>query len=556
MKSLEELIQQLGANPDELYPALAKVLGYVSPPVDIDTFLDSTDYLGYVVGNRLYPLWRKVLREVYPNPFYSPYQEVVLTGAIGTGKTTAAIIGALYDLYKITLLKSPHARFKLIPTTRIVYAFMNATKELAEDVTYDQAIQMAASSPYFSHLMKLASSKKDGSLFPNRISMVSGSRAFHVLGQAVVGAVLDELNFQDRVAQQAYDNYTNTKRRMQSRFLTAGGTLPARLWLVSSRRYETSVLEEHIKKCRSDPQVLVCEYALWDAKDFPGPRFKVFVGDRTRDPFIVEGPLPSDVDPAKVIEVPHQFRSDFEADIYNALRDLAGVSTASSWAFIPSTEALRKCFVLPNPISKEVVTLSFRGSDRLMDFVDLKSLLGSDRTVPRYVHVDLALTKDRVGIASVRMMGAREREEGRRMDPWYAVDFVLGVQASGASQIPLHKIKDFLLDLSRSGYYIQVVSTDGYQSANLRQDLELQGFRTALVSVDRTMEPYLNLKSAILEGRIFLPKHDLLLWELQNLVETDGKVDHKPSTSKDVADAVAGAAWTCLQVLTGKIKLR
>ena len=72
----------------ELYTLTAKAEGYEAVPVDIDTFLNDPYYLGqtYDEGKAVYPYWRDALHKIYPNPLYSPYEEIAVTGCIGAGK--------------------------------------------------------------------------------------------------------------------------------------------------------------------------------------------------------------------------------------------------------------------------------------------------------------------------------------------------------------------------------------------------------------------------------------------------------------------------------------
>ena len=76
---------------EDLYKAAALAEGYESVPVDIDTFLNDPFYLGQIYGNgQVYPYWLDALHKVFPNPLYSPYEEVCVTGCIGAGKTSFA----------------------------------------------------------------------------------------------------------------------------------------------------------------------------------------------------------------------------------------------------------------------------------------------------------------------------------------------------------------------------------------------------------------------------------------------------------------------------------
>ncbi|WP_413854793.1 hypothetical protein, partial [Candidatus Ruminimicrobium bovinum] len=131
----------------DLYRAAAMAEGYESVPVDIVTFINDPRYMGAIYGGTIYPYWIERLKQVYPNPLYSPYQEVLITGAIGIGKSSISILGILYDLYRVTLLKDPHKKFKLIPTTPIVITLITATMDLASAVIADQLIDAIGESP-------------------------------------------------------------------------------------------------------------------------------------------------------------------------------------------------------------------------------------------------------------------------------------------------------------------------------------------------------------------------------------------------------------------------
>lgn len=64
--------------------AIAKLLeAYEEIPVDIDTFLESPDYLGNTTncGKAIYPAWRQAMRDIFKDPY--KYTTVVLTGCIG-----------------------------------------------------------------------------------------------------------------------------------------------------------------------------------------------------------------------------------------------------------------------------------------------------------------------------------------------------------------------------------------------------------------------------------------------------------------------------------------
>src|SRR5574344_19026 len=86
---------------NDLYKAAALAEGYESVPVDIETFIDGPMYMGTIynsdTGGGVYPYWMQRLKEIYPNPLYSPNIEVCLSGDTevdlldGTKKTMGQI---------------------------------------------------------------------------------------------------------------------------------------------------------------------------------------------------------------------------------------------------------------------------------------------------------------------------------------------------------------------------------------------------------------------------------------------------------------------------------
>lgn len=565
---LNRLVQEHGKK--EAMAILARASGYREVPPTIDEFLDDPEFLGPILidsrtgKSKLYPVWREALREIYPNPFYSPKTQIIITGAIGLGKSTFSLAGALYDITRILHLENPQEYFGLIKSTQIVYALINATMGLAFSVLMAQIQDWISSSPYLKRRNKEA---PKGHLFPNNIGIVSGSRAGHVLGKAVIGAILSEINFQDKVANQAKDNFTNTIRRMQSRFMQSGGTMPGHVWLDSSKADMDSFIESHIDSTRNDPSVVVYDFPVWKVKShlglYCGETFKVFIGDQSADPFIIERDEQAlGIDDNKIIDVPIEYKKEFQSDIRNSLRDIAGVSTSSSFNFIMSAEKINAVFTDENLFKKEIINLDFYNrNQKIIDYMDFEKTKLIKK--PRFIHIDIGIKHDRTGIACVyidRMeyqirYNPRTGDYTRVLDPVFKVEWLIAFKPLIGHETPLYKIREFISEMKFRGFPIAIVSTDGYQSTNLRQDLKLEGVNVDLISVDRNKEAYNNLRNAILEGRVTSAIHSVARRELKDLVENSKKIDH-PATasspaegdvrgSKDLTDAMAGALHSC-----------
>lgn len=569
----EQLARQLveGFGYKKAMSALGQMAGYEATPPTILEFLFNHDYMGEVLGENLFPVWRAALEEIYANPFHSPYREIMITGAIGLGKSTFALAGNMYDACRMLYLKNPHKQFGILKTDPIVFAMVSATKDLAEKNLMSQWKELAEASPFFQKQMEKAKDK--GIMFPKKVTPIAASRKNDLLGKAVAGALLSELNDQKAIKGQAEDNYNGVLSRQDSRFGTGHakmGSWPGRIWLDSSRKESTSFLDVQIDKGRARKDVRVFDYAQWEVHAFrgrySGDTFKVFVGSSTRDPFVLTHPSQIiGLDDALLIDVPVELKQHFDADIYKSLQDLAGKGTWSAHKFIPSAERIGTALNRGNPVKREIVQLDFYEShDQLLNYMDPAALRLTNKA-PRYIHIDIGLTKDKLGIACCYVAGYVTRKHTSLLDdkahttrePVFVYDWLVCVEAKPGQEIPFYKIKEFLYLLrSQFGYPIAKVSADGYQSRNLRQDLELAGFDATIESVDRFRDPYDQFKMALLAGRLNLPMHSLLEKELKHIMDLGHKIDHPIENpdgsrgSKDLADACCGAAWNAYQALS------
>lgn len=556
---------------ERLYHSLSE---YDEEPVGIEEFLESPDYLGPYFQNSLYPYWKEVLKEIYPSPYYSPYWCISLRGAIGQGKSTVACAGIAYDLYLLLCMSKPQKHAGLIEHTKIIFAIFNVTLSLATDVIWDTLSQMFISSPYFSRFIDpmgigvKRNKRRDETLFPKRIDFFMGSRIGHTLGKAVYTAILSEANF-EVMEGQVYNNFNSILRRMGSRFMKRGGGTIGKIWVDSSESDKFSTVNKIIDRYKDDPGVLVVQNALWKvaAHRYGTARFWVYTGSDTRPPEILEpgANLLTD-DPDNCIEVPEEHRRDFVADIHSALRDLAGRSTGTSYRLFRLRDKLHKALRV-TPLFPDVVRLDFDDdTDQISRYAAAPNYFKNCpyKSSPRYIHIDIGLTNDKLGIAASYIRGITERkirdihtfEEVTQMVPDVVTEWAFGVEPTPGKQVPLFKIRGFVQWLTKQGYIIGGITCDGFQSADMLQNFMHMGYQNVeVLSVDKTSVPYLQFRSAVYEGRISLPINELLKKESENLeVSPDGKkVDHPKFNSdntpgsKDIADAVCGSYNFALQ---------
>jgi len=86
-----------------------------------------------------------------------------------------------------------------------------------------------------------------------------------------------------------------------------------------------------------------------------------------------------------------------------------------------------------------------------------------------------------------------------------------------------------------------------HNSREMCQALEANGFKTKVVSVDESREPYEYFQSSINNKRVSYYRHEHFLDEIVRLEDNGLKIDHLPGRSKDICDAIAGVVFTLSQ---------
>lgn len=527
-------------------------------PVDPLTFLTSKMYLN--LEDELYPK----VGEEFVKMNSGDYVEVVLTGAIGTAKTTLAIWTTAYQVYLLACLRNPQQTFGIDRSSEILFVFQSLNATLAKQLNYDRFRSLIQTSPFFTEYFPFDTKINTECIFPNRILVrpISGQET-GAIGQNVFGGLLDEVNFMEVTANstksvdggeynQAVALYNSLARRRQSRFMKKG-KLPGVFCLVSSKRYPGQFTD--IKAAEAQREIertgttttYIYDKRTWDvlpSEDFSGEWFQIFIGDLSRKPRILEKGDP--IDRAKnkelIVDVPIEYIEAFKTDMLNAMRDIAGVSTLAQHPFIMNNDAIADGFgTVSSVLTRDAV-----------DFQETKIKVMQNKfllpTEPRFVHIDLSMTGDATGVACGfvdKFVKVKAGDGTFETLPNIVFDFMLRVTPPKGGEINYQKIRDLIYRCKERGLNIKWVSCDSYQSTDMMQLLRRKGYQTGMVSIDRDIEPYSFLKTAFYQGRVDCPSHPFVQKEIARLEidQKKGKVDHPDDGSKDVADAMAGVIF-------------
>lgn len=166
---------------------------YREIPVDIKTFLHDKNYLGRALIDAegrysLFQYWEDLLTKIYPDPLKpATCNTLALTGAIGIGKSTEAVIIGLYELYRMMCLKNPSVYYGIMSTDTISFAVINITLDASRGVAWDKLQSMAQASDWFvSHGYMKGTVKPEW--FPNpeyKLDLICGSQPRHFIGKAL-----------------------------------------------------------------------------------------------------------------------------------------------------------------------------------------------------------------------------------------------------------------------------------------------------------------------------------------------------------------------------------
>lgn len=547
-------------------------------PVDIDTFLHERKYLGNALYDRdgvytLFPYWEEKLKEIFPTNTTTRYNTIILTGAIGLGKSTIAVICLLYLLYRLLCLKDPYLYYGMQPIDKLSISLMNITIENAKGVALDKMNQMILASEWFMAHGEMAGIS-NLEYRPNKhIELITASSNNQVIGRAIFANFTDEVNFGltndvEKLKKKQKQLISQIDARMKSRFMR-GTYLPTLNIIASSKNSDQSFLEDYIdnKRKHESKTTLIVDEPQWvvdSRKDTP-EHFFVAIGNKfLANEMIPLGSTKDEINDYRargysILEVPMGYYESFMDNIDGALTDIAGIATASSLKYISGVRWNEiKTDTYQNPFMMEVIEVGNGPDDfaQYSDFFDLTRVTPQLRSRPLFIHLDMSMSGDKTGIAGVYIAGKRPKVEGQdsSKEMFYRVAFNVSIKAPKGYEISFDKNRAFIRWLKQQGFKIKGVSADTFQSAQLAQQLVADGFDFKSISVDRldgetkTQLQYAYLKSTIYDKRLLVYKDcDFLTEEILGLErESDGHIQHPEQGtqgSKDAIDAVCGALW-------------
>lgn len=524
-------------------------------PATIKEFL-GPDYLN--IESRVRPAIRdeliKIIGPRVRGDRITEHMLAMVTGGIGIGKTTVASIVLPYLTHWVLCLRDPQAFYNLIPGSRIAFMQMSTSGKQAKDVIFGDIKARIEHSPWFQENYPFDPKFKNELHFPKDIWILPGdSEETTFEGYNILGGILDEADSHKLTPDRDYaeDGFNTIYTRMTSRFGDRGFLL-----VIGAMKKANGFAARKFNELAADPRAYVVRMAIWDSFGWD----KYSKSDGTRDSFwydshrkeIIPDGAAKIMNNRNLIEVPKLYLRDFTNNPEKALRDLAGVPPATGSPFISLTYRIDECRDRWKERYPGV------GSPVTPDGMFEKWFHAPD-SLKRVMHIDLAYSADgdSLGMAMGHVVEMLEIED--EVKPYIVIDFLLRLHAPAGREIFLGDVRRIVYDLrDLRKFRIKRVTLDGFESTDTRQQLERRRIESEIVSIDKTILPYHDLREAIYERRIDFPEYlirlrdgdshltEIVNKELTELVDNGKKIDHPVGGSKDVADALAGVVYNLM----------
>ncbi len=491
-------------------------------PVPLDVFVSDRRYLGLpplseiqteIVKNSTQIFKLDTLIKLYGEEeglrIYDTYtqNEVICQLGKGSGKDHCARITLAYTVYLLHCLRDPLGYYGKATGVYVDLLNLAVNAQQAQRVFFEPFKNLLLSSPWFNE-QGFEPRVSEIFFFSRPVRCFSGhSESEGWEGYEVMTIILDEiaafktdneLKGDVRSKGSASAIYNMSKLSVMSRFPEIGKCI-----LLSFPRYKGDFIQQRFDSSieKNEPKTWAIKAATWEV-----------------NPTIERHQLESEY-----IRNPIEARARFECEPPH-MED----------AFFRDADLVRNAFnATEDPMEEDGSYKKwFNGSD---DFT-------------RFIHVDLALKRDRAALSMVHCPGIKNINTGLGVEslPVINVDLVKSWSAAPGDEINFSGIRGLIVDLCRR-FSVGIVSFDQWQSVEMIQSLKAMGINADFHSVKKT--DYDTLMTSIYDKRLRGYWNEILVEdELLKLKLLNGtKIDHPTSGSKDLADSVAGAVFQAVQ---------
>lgn len=571
-------LSELFSAPEEVQDVSSLSSIFEEEPVDLITFLQDSKYLGFgknfvpseIQSQAVSTIERVYYPDLYPQMAeefeFKEYwgQEIPMRNLFtfqwgkGSGKDLVSRLGSLRVAYLLLCLKSPQDYFGLpgVDSIHLLNVASNAPQALR---AFFNPMKLAVKRGWFKDK---AHPTQNSIQYSKNIEAISGhSDAEGQEGLNILFGVLDEID-----AFKARDELVGTGNRAREASTTAEGLLEMVKSSSASRFPQTykRVAISYPRYLGSTIQKLTAEGRASNEK----------YGERSIH--FVSGPYATwDVNPR--ISGPQDFQEEYDEDPDKAAAKYECRPKRATNPFFRNTDILKGSVVsekMPIEVDYKLgkhfskhYHREIEAWEPIFTFAhDLVPIQGASYAI----HADLAIKGDRAGVAMSHIEKWEEYEEKltdadgtvytrTQVRPIVRNDFTFGFEAALDAKKPdgtplpreiqIRWVRQLVDVLQKRGFHIGAFTADSFQSQDTLQILEWEGIPSDKMSTDRDPTIYSSIKDLASDGRLKMPFDQLLMNELEALTKLDnGKIDHPPNGSKDLADAFACSVVSAIAV--------
>lgn len=578
MSSPFKTIADLLAQEEEVKDTSSLSAIFEEEPVDLITFLQDAKYLG--LGKNFVPspiqaqtvsaIERVYYPDLYPRMAeefdFKEYwsQDIPMRNLFtvqwgkGSGKDLVSRLGSLRVAYLLLCLKSPQEYFGLPPVDSIhlLNVASNAPQALR---AFFNPMKLAVKRGWF---QDKAHPTQNSIQYAKNIEAISGhSDAEGQEGLNILFGVLDEID-----AFKARDELVGTGNRAREASTTAEGLLEMVKSSAASRFPQTykRVSISYPRYLGSTIQKLTAEGRASNEKY------------GAKSIHYVSGPYATwDVNPR--ISGPEDFQEEYDEDPDKAAAKYECKPKRATNPFFRNIDILKGAVIaeqMPIEVDYRLGKHYSKHYHREIEAWEPIFTFSPDflpvQGANYAIHADLAIKGDRAGVAMSHVEKWEEYEENltdaegtvytrTQVRPIVKNDFTFGFEAALDAKKPdgtplpreiqIRWVRQLVDILQKRGFHIAMFTADSFQSADTLQILEWEGIETDKMSTDRDPTIYSTIKDTASDDRLRMPFDQLLMNELEALTKLDnGKIDHPPNGSKDLADAFACSVVSAISV--------
>ena len=548
----------------------------IRPIVPIERWLTDPFFLGDEV-DAIRPYVADFIKEfshaTYTNELGMtvPKRKFICTGASRTGKSYGTRILLDRILYEMSCWKNFPCLFNLSSSTVPKIFWLSYTMSKSESTGLKGLIKIIDKTPYW-NLPDVKRKPLESELIFPFCEVRSGSNVSHIIGEDMLGCVLDEANVR-KVAkgtevEETQKMFQEMRQRSVMTYSNESGIWGGFSGIISSSTTSSSFVALEVEKAKKDGDTVIMEASVYEAnpKNFSKEKFPVFIGNGDIEPFIVDMADESirnrvnelygmtldeflEENPDLIEPVPVSIRKFYEEDISFSLANMSGKVMTGTNKYM-NAKIVEKIWdrELKRPFHDDIPNIG------IYDYTAPSDLWNPDVALQHYhgenvyLHVDASQKHDHTGFSALYY-----DIEDRVIRTVLTVRLFMNKDIPD-NQIDQEKILGLILYMRDNGVNFAFISGDHYAKDFLIPQCKkiFGNDHSDYLSVDKDPIPYMVMHNFAKIGRYKLPYYKPWEHELLNLTKdlATNYVDHPHNTNpnepvwfKDCSDGVAGASF-------------